>query len=70
MHAFWGLVALSFVFFFDSSANALQCAQGGRSGGVDTIRNAECPDSTQICHRIEFSLSVLGVTSKNYLCRS
>ena len=70
MYAFWGSVALLFVFFFDSSAYAIQCAQGGRSnaGGVETnpIRNAECVDPTHVCHRIEFSISAGGVNSKNY----
>ena len=72
MYAFWGSVALLFVFFFDSSAYAIQCAQGGRSNaaGVEanTIRNGECADSTHICHRIEFSVSLAGITCKNSFC--
>ena len=71
MHELWGLLALSFVFFFDSPANALQCAQGTRlTGGVDTITNAECANSTHICHRIDFSVSVGGITGKNYFYNS
>ena len=68
---FWGLVALSFVFLFDSSTNAIRCTEGYSTtieGGKHSsnLRTVECSDPKHICHRLDFTVNVLRVKSKNY----
>ena len=67
MNQFAGLVAI-FVLFLDASVDALECGRGTRleipGDDKDSITNSQCQNSNEICHRLEATASVFGVSCK------